>query len=76
MFSLTGGVMRSLILTCLTLLTAGFLTACTTDQKKDAGMVAGGVVGGVAGSALTGGSAAGAIVGAVGGGYVGRKLSE
>ena len=52
------------------------LTACTTSQRKDAGMVAGGVVGGVAGSALTGGNAAGTIVGAVGGAYVGRQLAD
>ena len=52
------------------------LSACTTSQKKDFGMVAGGVVGGVAGSALTKGSTAGTIVGAVGGAYVGRQLTN
>ncbi|HLB41256.1 MAG TPA: glycine zipper 2TM domain-containing protein [Gammaproteobacteria bacterium] len=52
------------------------LAACTTSQRKDAGMVAGGVVGGVAGSALTSGSTAGTIVGAVGGAYVGRQLAN
>ncbi len=52
------------------------LTACTSSQRKDTGMVAGGVLGGVAGSALTGGSTAGTIAGAVGGGYVGRQLSN
>lgn len=57
-------------------LAVGMLTACTTSQRKDSGMVAGGVLGGVAGSALTGGSTAGTIVGAVGGGYVGRQLAN
>ena len=52
------------------------LTACTTSERKDTGMVAGGVLGGVAGSALTGGSTAGTIVGAVGGGYIGREVTN
>lgn len=57
-------------------LAVGMLTACTTSQRKDTGMVAGGILGGVAGSALTGGSTAGTIAGAVGGGYVGRQLAN
>lgn len=62
--------------TVAVILVAGALSACTTSQRKDSGMVAGGVVGGVAGSALTGGSTAGTIAGAVGGGYVGRQLAN
>lgn len=63
----------SLVLICFSLVLAA---GCTTDQRKDTGMVAGGVVGGIAGSALTGGSAAGTIVGAVGGGYLGRTITH
>lgn len=68
--------MKKIIMCAALVLTLGALTACTSSQRKDAGMVAGGVVGGVAGSALTGGSTAGTIAGAVGGGYVGRQLSN
>ena len=57
-------------------LVIGMLTGCTSNERKDTGMVAGGVIGGVAGSALTGGSTAGTIAGAVGGGYVGRQLAD
>lgn len=68
--------MKKLMMCLATFFLVISLAACTTSQKKDAGMVAGGVVGGVAGSALTGGSTAGAIVGAVGGAYVGRQLAN
>jgi len=69
--------MKKFFISCLAvILMASVLTACTTSQRKNTGMVAGGVVGGVAGSALTGGSTAGTIVGAVGGGYVGRQLAN
>lgn len=69
--------MKKLILSIASLILVTFmLTACTSAQRKDSGMVAGGVLGGVAGSALTGGSTAGTIVGAVGGGYVGRQLAD
>lgn len=69
--------MKKLLITCFSLLLIAFtLTACTTSQRKDVGMVTGGVLGGVAGSALTHGSTAGTIVGAVGGGYVGRQLAN
>ncbi|EKD70410.1 MAG: hypothetical protein ACD_46C00540G0001 [uncultured bacterium] len=65
------------ILSCVAIiLMIGALTACTTSQRKDTGMVAGGVIGGVAGSALTGGSTAGTIAGAVGGAYVGRTVTQ
>lgn len=66
-----------IIISCVALiLTVGALTACTTSERKDTGMVAGGVLGGVAGSALTGGSTAGTIAGAVGGAYVGRTVAH
>ena len=58
------------------LLSLSIITACTTSQRKDTGMVVGGVAGGVIGSELTHGSTAGTIAGAVGGGYVGRELSQ
>jgi osmotically inducible lipoprotein OsmB len=65
-----------LVLTLSTILLVGSLTACTSSQRKDSGMVIGGVAGGVAGSALTGGSTAGTIAGAVGGGYIGRQVAQ
>ena len=69
--------MKKKILSYIVIVMAvGLLSACTSSQRKDAGMVTGGVLGGVAGSALTGGSAAGTIAGAVGGGYVGRQLTN
>ncbi len=69
--------MKKLLISSIAVIfVAGALSACSTSQRKDAGMVAGGVVGGVAGHALTGGSTAGTIAGAVGGGYVGRQLSN
>lgn len=58
------------------MIVACMLTACTTSQRKDSGMVAGGVLGGVAGSALTGGSTAGTVAGAVGGAYLGRQVAQ
>lgn len=68
--------MKGIITSVAILLVIGSLTACTSSERKDVGMVAGGVVGGVAGNALTGGSTAGTVVGAVGGAYVGRKVSN
>lgn len=69
--------MKKLFVSCLAILCiASTMTACSTSERKDAGMVIGGVAGGVAGSALTGGSTAGTIVGAVGGGYVGRQVAN
>jgi osmotically inducible lipoprotein OsmB len=68
--------MKKLMIGLCSILVTLNLVACTTSERKDAGMVAGGVVGGVAGNALTGGSTAGTIVGAVGGAYVGRKISN
>jgi osmotically inducible lipoprotein OsmB len=70
-------VMKKQLGSCLAvLILVTALTACTTSQRKDTGMIAGGVLGGVAGSALTGGSTAGTIAGAVGGGYIGRQLTQ
>jgi osmotically inducible lipoprotein OsmB len=69
-------LIRKLSMAVAIIMTLCVLSACTSSERKDAGMVAGGVVGGVAGSAITGGSTAGTIVGAVGGGYVGRQLSN
>jgi osmotically inducible lipoprotein OsmB len=67
--------MKKQIISCVALIIAvGLMTACTTAQRKDTGMVAGGVIGGVAGGAVAG--TGGAIVGAVGGGYVGRQLTN
>lgn len=68
--------MKKLVACVAIIFAVGALSACTSAQRKDAGMVVGGVAGGVAGSALTGGSTAGTIAGAVGGGYLGRTLSE
>ena len=69
--------MKKFIISCIAIiLVSSLLTACTSSQRKDTGMVVGGVAGGVAGSALTHGSTAGTIVGAVGGGYIGRELSN
>ncbi|OGT45035.1 MAG: hypothetical protein A3E83_05995 [Gammaproteobacteria bacterium RIFCSPHIGHO2_12_FULL_41_20] len=69
--------MKKLLLSlCAVLFATMLLAACTTSQRKDAGMVAGGVVGGVAGHAITGGSTAGTIIGSVGGAYVGRQLAD
>lgn len=68
--------MKTIIVFFATLVLAFALTACTTSQRKDAGMVAGGVVGGVAGSALTHGSTAGTVAGAVGGAYLGRQITN
>lgn len=67
---------RSLLRALGIIMMIAILSACTTSQRQDMGMVAGGVVGGVAGSALTKGSTAGTIAGAVGGAYVGRELSQ
>lgn len=72
-----GTIMKKTLITTFTiLLTCVALTACTSSQRKDTGMVAGGVLGGVAGSALTHGSTAGTIAGAVGGGYIGRQVTN
>ena len=68
--------MKKITLIVAILLNLSLLTACTTSQRKDTGMVAGGVIGGVAGSALTDGSTAGTIAGAVGGAYVGREVTN
>lgn len=68
--------MKKLIMCTAVLLTVGALSACTTSERKDTGMVAGGVIGGVAGSALSGGNTAATVAGAVGGAYVGRKLTN
>ena len=67
---------RQIIASIAIIIAVGLMTACTTSQRKDTGMVAGGVLGGIAGSALTGGSTVGTIAGAVGGGYVGRQLTN
>lgn len=67
---------KSIFSSIAIIITIGMLTACTTSQRKDVGMVTGGVVGGVAGSALTGGSTAGTVAGAVGGAYVGRQITN
>ena len=68
--------MKKLFALFTILLITGILSACTSSEKKDAGMVAGGVVGGLAGHALTGGSTAGTIAGSVGGAYVGRQIAD
>jgi osmotically inducible lipoprotein OsmB len=68
--------MKTFISVASMVLAVGLLSACTTSERQDAGMVAGGVLGGVTGGALTGGSTAGVIAGAVGGGYLGRQVSK
>jgi osmotically inducible lipoprotein OsmB len=68
--------MKKLLSCFIFILAISTLSACTTSERKDTGMVVGGVAGGVAGSALTGGSTAGTIAGAVGGGYLGREVTN
>ena len=67
--------MNKILMTCTICLMLS-LTACTTGERQDTGMVVGGVAGGVAGSALTGGSAIGTIGGAVGGAFIGRAVTN
>lgn len=68
--------MKKTLLLCTLLVSFGLVSACSTSNRQDVGMVTGGVVGGAAGAALTNGSPAGAVVGAVGGAVVGRELAK
>jgi osmotically inducible lipoprotein OsmB len=71
-----GGFMKHKIACLLTCCLVSLLSACSTSDRRDMGLVGGGVLGGVAGHALTGGSTAGTVIGAVGGAFAGSKLAR